>query len=172
MGKCIRCLSMGECYGCLSMGECHAIYQWGSVMLLSIGECHAVHQEGSVILMTLPSGKTLMTLPLGETPMKLPSGDELPCSGLIQWARGLKPSAAARPGTRSIFFILHAKQMIEYLWSLQRRVFSTSTTYLHFACINELGIHVWCWCSVYHLRPPAHMGLSPPTPHRRAAATD
>jgi len=105
---------MGECYDYPSMGERHAVYQWGSVMLLSIGECHAVYQEGSVILMTLPSGKTPMTLPLGKTPMTLPSGDELPCSGLIQWARGdlgLKPSAAARPGTSSIFVILHAKRV-------------------------------------------------------------
>ena len=58
---------------------------------LLTGECHAVYQEGSTILMTLPSG---------DAGMKLPSGNELPCSGLIQWARGdvrLKPSTSARP---------------------------------------------------------------------------
>jgi len=55
------------------------------------------------------------------------------------------------------------QQMMKYSLSLQWRVFSTSTTYLHVPCINKLGIHVWCCCSVSHLRPPAHMGLSPPT---------
>jgi len=55
--------------------------------------------------------------------------------------------------THIFLYYLHRsnseQQMIEYSWSLQWRVFSTSTTYLHVLCINKFGIHVWCCCSVY-----------------------
>ena len=40
------------------------------------------------------------------------------------------------------------QKIIEYSWSLQWRVFITSTTCLHVPYINELGIHVWYCCSV------------------------
>ena len=42
----------------------------------------------------------------------------------------------------------YEQQMMVYSWSPQWRVLSTYTAYLHVGCINELGIHVWCCCSV------------------------